>query len=450
MMPQDAPEAKGCRTMIKAGFAQTVITPDVGQEMPGMLQKRFAQSVHDDLYAAAMVLDDGETPVAFVGVDSLSIKRSVVLSARQQIADGTGLPAGNVMVAASHTHNGGPLADCFMSESDPDYCRLVADRIGTAVIEAWGRREPCRLVIGSGHEDAVAFNRRFVMEDGTERTHPGKGNADIVRPAGPVDPAVGVIGAFGSDDDRFLGAFINFTCHCTLGVGGAGYSADYPFTMRRLIRDGLENPEAVVVFGNGACGDVTQVDNQAEQGRSEFGEAWGRYVGTSVAAEALKVLTRPGSGVDDVQLACRSTMVDLQPRELDAAAVEEAQRLVAEHEGDTWTGDEVWAREIAMLAEMNCEEPLVPAEVHVLQIGPAAIVSLPAEYFCRFGLDIKARSPFGPTFVVELANGCVGYVPDARAVLDQSGYEPRTARSSKLAPEAGQQLADAAVALLQG
>ena len=415
-----------------------------------MMQKRFAQSIHDDLYAAAMVLDDGLTPLAFVGVDSLSIKRSVVLNARQQIAARTGLPAGNVMVAASHTHNGGPLADCFMSESDPDYCRMVADRIAAAVVEAWDRRRPCRLVIGSGREDAVAFNRRFVMKDGTKRTHPGKGNADIARPAGPVDPDVGVIGAFGSDDDQFLGAFVNFTCHCTLGVGGAGYSADYPFFMRRLIREGLGAPDACVVFGNGACGDVTQVDNQAEQVQREFGEAWGRYVGTSVAAEALKVLTRPGSGVDEVRLACRSTMLDLQPRELDAAAVKEAERVLAAHEGETWTGDEVWAREIAMLAGMNREEPLVPAEVQVLQVGPAAIVSLPAEYFCRFGLDIKARSPFDPTFVVELANGCVGYVPDAQAVLDQSGYEPRTARSSKLAPEVGEQLADAAVALLRG
>ena len=434
--------------MVKAGLAQTVITPEIGQEMPGGIQKRFAQSVHDDLYATAMVLDDGETPVAIVGIDALSVKRSVVLSAREQVGTRTGIPPANVMVAASHTHNGGPIADCFMSESDPDYCQMVADRIAQAVTEAWDQREPCRLVIGSGDDEVVAFNRRFVMADGAETTHPGKGNTDIVRPAGPIDPAVGVIGAFEAEGDQFLGAFVNYTCHCTLGVGGAGYSADYPFYMRRLIRSGLDAPEAVVVFGNGACGDVTQVDNQSPRG-SEFGEARGRQVGTAVAAEALKVLTVPESDVDNAVLACRSTVLALRARDLSGEDVEGAQRAVEAQEGETWTSDEVWARELVLLEQMCQEEPEVPAEVQLVQIGPAAIVSTPSEYFCQFGLNIKAKSPYKTTMVVELANGCVGYVPDAQAVRDQSGYEPRTARSSKLAPEAGEELADAAVALLR-
>ena len=161
------------------------------------------------------------------------------------------------------------------------------------------------------------------------------------------------------------------------------------------------------------------------------------------------MLTVPESAIDDAALACRSTVLELRARDLDASVTDEAKRLMAAHEGETWTSDEVWARETALLDGMNQEEPRVPAEVQMVRIGPAAIVSVPAEYFCSFGLDIKARSPFDPTFVVELANGCVGYVPDAQAVRDQSGYEPRTARSSKLAPEAGEQLADAAVALLR-
>jgi len=434
--------------MIKAGFAECVISPEVGQEMPGIFQKRFGQSIHDDLLATALVLDDGAAPVAIVGVDTLSVKRSIVRDARERIAARTGIPAGHVMIAASHTHNGGPVADAFMSEADPAYCGMVAERIADAVAAAWARRESSRLVIGTGSAAGVAFNRRFVMRDGSVRTHPGKGNPDIVRPAGPVDPAVGVIGAFSSEDGRFLGAFVNFACHCTLDVGGPGFSADYPLYMRQLIREGLETPEAVVVFGNGACGDITQVDNQA-QGDREFGEAWGRLVGTAVAAEALKILMRPANGSAEMPLACRSTLLELRPRALDAAVVAESRRMLATHEGDTWTSDEVWAREFVLLDEMLRDEPQVHAEVQMLRVGPAALVSVPCEYFCQFGLDIKASSPCDPTFVVELANGCVGYVPDAQAVLDQSGYEPRTARSSKLAPEAGAHLAAAAVELLR-
>jgi len=49
--------------------------------------------------------------------------------------------------------------------------------------------------------------------------------------------------------------------------------------------------------------------------------------------------------------------------------------------------------------------------------------------------------------VVSLANEWVGYVPTAQAFV-AGGYEPRTARSSKLAPDAGQRLLEGAMRAL--
>ena len=75
---------------------------------------------------------------------------------------------------------------------------------------------------------------------------------------------------------------------------------------------------------------------------------------------------------------------------------------------------------------------MIPCEVQAIRIGELGIVTNGAEFFCQLGLDIKAASPFARTWVVSLANDWIGYVPTASAYY-AGGYEPRTARSAKMA-----------------
>ena len=91
-----------------AGFASADVTPAVGNEAPGGFSKAFGQSIHDPLLATAAVFEDGTTRVALVGLDNLSVKVSVVRAARKMIEERCGIPGGNVMIGASHTHSGGP------------------------------------------------------------------------------------------------------------------------------------------------------------------------------------------------------------------------------------------------------------------------------------------------------------------------------------------------------
>ena len=100
-----------------------------------------------------------------------------------------------------------------------------------------------------------------------------------------------------------------------------------------------------------------------------------------------------------------------------------------------------------LVAQERAKRPVIPCEVQAIRIGDLGIVTNGAEFFCQLGLDIKAASPFARTWVVSLANGWIGYVPTASAYY-AGGYEPRTARSAKMAAWAGQSLVEASLGRL--
>src|SRR5262249_2479644 len=86
--------------------------------------------------------------------------------------------------------------------------------------------------------------------------------------------------------------------------------------------------------------------------------------------------------------------------------------------------------------------------VQVILIGDIALVGVPGEFFTQLGQEIKRRSPFRYTYVFQLANDYVGYIPDARA-FDRGGYQVWMGLHSFLARGTGEAIVDEAVALLE-
>ena len=420
---------------LKAGFGASDITPEVGASIPGGFRPNPSKGVRDPLYAVACVVTDGTTPVALVGIDELFIGKPTVKQARDRIEKNTKIPGANVLIAASHTHSGGPTVSCLGNEGDPAYEEKVANGIAKAVEDAWAALQPCEIGIGLGKEDTISFNRRFLMKDGREITHPGRPgtphHGEIVKPAGPIDPDVGVLAAR-KPGGAVFGVVVNFACHCTV-VGGNQFSADYPGHLRKHLK--ANYGEATdVVFLNGACGDITQVDNMATA--KEFGPEHADMMGSKLAAEAIRTINRM-SWLKTLSNAAATETVPVKIRaEPDPMAEKPAFGLGS-------GPDEVYEKERKLVAEERQKSPVLDCEVQGLRIGPLGIATNGAEYFVEHALRIKAASPHKFTWFVELANEYIGYVPTAQAFVG-GGYEPRTARSSKLAPDGGQRLVEGA------
>ena len=424
--------------MLHVGFAETDITPKPGSQSPGGMEARRLDEVHDPLKAVAMVIKGEKATIALVGIDSLFITEDTTARARAIVFRETRIPGADVLIGASHTHGGGPIATCFESEADPEYMELVATRVAEAIGSAYRSLHAAELGDGIGHEPSISFNRRFLMRNGRQVTHPGKGNPDVVKPAGPIDPDVGIIAARSPAGD-LLGLFVNFACHLTV-MGGNGFTADYVYHLRETLRRHYTKPQLPVGFLLGAAGDVTQVDN-LRPGR-EFGDDWARMFGFALAAETIQTIERM-SWQKAAVIQAAQTFVSIPVR--NAREADRATPSLGLGSGSNV--DKIYAREREFVDQERARRPVIPCEVQAMRIGDLGIVTNGAEFFCQLGLDIKAASPFTRTWVVSLANGWIGYVPTPTAYY-AGGYEPRTARSAKMAPWAGQSLVEGSLAAL--
>jgi hypothetical protein len=450
-------------SIFKAGFAERDITPDIGMESPGNYGKAHHKSFHDPCKVRAVVFDDGQKRVALVGIDLLFVTRHLVLEVRKEIQKRCGILPEDIMIGASHSHSSGPIgmgepgdfdkASPLVKDlvnnnsivSDPGYTQVLKKQIVDAVVLAYENRVDAKLAVGNGYEDKVSYNRRLRMKNGLSYSHPGAGNPDIIDYAGPIDPQVGTVGVWDLKGN-LLGTVVNFACHATTSPGGI--SASWIGSMERTIRGATGNAALPVVFMQGACGDITQVDNLTKF-QNPGAEEWWDIVGGRVGAEAYKtlLLIRRGAG-SDIPLDSRQRVWTVKRRIPTPEKVQKSLELVKAGPEKSGTTEWTFAKEILVLDAIIKARPLVEVEVQAIQVGPMVFVSNPAEYFVQYQLDIKAGSKFPFTFVVELANGITGYVPTEEAMgSNGGGYETRLTSYSNLEVSAGRQFANTGIEL---
>lgn len=435
---------------LRVGAAAVVITPPLGTPMAGYYSERGADGVRDDLFAKALVLEKDGTKAALVALDLISTTRPHVVEARRLIEKETGIPAANVMISASHTHTGpvltgrGPRDEALGGSSDlaRRYSEELPARIAEAVRKADQALAPARLALGRGHEDGIAFNRRYHMKDGTVGWNPGVLNPRIVKPAGTIDPEVAVV-HFAAPNKKPLATYVNYAVHLD-NVGGTKVSADMPATVAKLLAD-VKGPEMVTLYTTGCCGDVNHIN--VTWADPQKGPEQAARMGIMLTGAVLRAWPQLRNAEPPV-LRCKSEIVKLPLPPITPADVEKA-RATATKFRETKGKGIPFLESVATFKVLDVEarqgKPQ-EVEVQVVALGQdIAWVSLPGEIFVELGLAIKQDSPFKHTIVAELANGSVGYIP-ARRAYAQGNYE---VISSRCGVGSGELLVDTAVRLLK-
>lgn len=417
-VPSDEPAAAA----LQAGFAETDITPKVGEMktvyVAGFGHNRKATGVHDPLKARAVVLKHGGQKVAIVSADVVGLFHDAVQRVRAALPGFT-----YVLVSSTHNHEGpdtmglwGP--NVFTSGVDKDYRQHLEAQLVKAVQAADAAAGPVTARVGVAQAPELLHDNRepYIKHD------------DLV-----------AVQFFGTDR-KPAGIIVQWNCHPeTLDSKNTEISADFVGYTVQELRDKHQCP---VVYLTGTVGGLMtslKVPVKSDKGEpladGTFAktEQYGRMVGR-VAHDAL-AKAKP----------VRLTPLTAHSRDLylplDNKLYLLARQLgVLDRPAYVWSGDPCKADPSA---GADPKKPLaLRTELAWLRLGELDVVAIPGEIYPELVLG-KVQDPADPgadfrdaplepalyqqlpgtyRMVVGLANDEIGYIIPKRQWDEQPPF----------------------------
>ncbi|MCC6881545.1 MAG: hypothetical protein IT576_05290 [Verrucomicrobiales bacterium] len=449
---------------LQAGTAAVDISPTV---FPIQLRSGPSSHVHDPLHVRAVAFQNGEGRAVIALVDDIGVGREMTDAAKAAVAAKTGWKVEEMLVSGTHTHTAPKGGDT--SPGRIAYETRRREGVIEALAKAIASLEPAKVGSASDEEATEVHNRRWFLKPGTMEPNPLGGldqvrthapRQNLVKPAGPTDPELCVVDVR-TRRGRPLGLIANWALHYVGGIpevtGKDGKkvgmaSADYFGEFARIMPyriGGSKPPENFVTFmTNGAAGDINNIDFEGiRPPRAPFEQV--QLVAGKAADAAWRAVNKIKAYDENPVVAMRQRLVTLNYRVPTQEEVDQAMRLLKlpRKEREAVNSRSTSVANVTVLyggkENPGTEEVIVQA----VRIGDQAIVSMPFEVLVEIGLDIKQKSPFPHTFLIELANGGYGYLPPPNQ-HELGGYETWLG-TSRFEKEASVKLTKALLEMLQ-
>lgn len=185
-----------------AGASSAPVNPAVGTFLAGYDLNRASTGVHDDLSAKAVVIGDGNTSVALVVIDSVSIQYDTTREIRHAAArllKAPSLPPRHIIVQATHTHAAPDTIGIYGPDQatcgrNPEYMKKLVTVAAEQVAKASENMEPA----------TAAWAKTVCPGWAVNDSEPGK-----------VDNSVTVL-QFLDKGGESIATLTNFACHATV------------------------------------------------------------------------------------------------------------------------------------------------------------------------------------------------------------------------------------------
>jgi hypothetical protein len=383
---------------LRVGAAKVDITP-TAQAAPGLrnVWGTAYTGIHDHIFVRAIVIGDGKTNVALATIDTSAFPLNLAL--RQRIEKETGIPAGNIMISATHTHNA-PAVGAEGRQVGPEsaaFDKAVEAALVQVVQKAKAGQQPGRMITAQGHADLNVNRDEFVGD----RWKTGR------NPARPSDKTVWTL-RFDNAVGEPLAYYVNYGVHAlTLGPDNTLVTGDFPGATSRFIESYYKD-KVVALWVSGPAGDQNLVATSwdlddvlthkvREPGEAGFqlADAMGRVLGE----EAIRAAADSKDATSTVNLWSKARDVTCMGHRMDQDAYAKGQLSFID----------------------TTPQPL---HMDLIMINDLALAGVSAEIVTNIYWHMQEASPLKDLILVSLANGRTTYIPDD-AAYDTPIFEVR-------------------------
>ena len=395
---------------LRAGAAKVDISP-----AKDMFPVQSYASLHDPLFARALVIDNGSTKAALISVDATGVPGGDQLL--KAITEELKIPAERLIINATHDHSapmaGGPRppaagaapggADARAAGGAAGYSALVLNGIVEAARQANANLQPARVGFGTGKAYENTNRDEFM----------GQGYHMGYSPDGPSDKTVAVI-AFTRPSGEPIAIYSNYAVHAVVMYrtqtqdGKSQVTGDIAGWTARYVEEHF--PGAVNLWTPGAAGDQNPLfqglyNQDAEDVHDEGELAWG----------ILDVQSRRlGQEIVRVTKEIQSTSARAVIWSVRSSVTCPGQKRAEQPKPGAPT--QGWQAPPASTVKMIDGDP-VTIPLQLMMINDIAIAGVGGEVFTEIGMHVKKDSLFDRTLMVTLLPGGAGYIPTDKAFL---------------------------------
>ena len=397
---------------LKAGIAREIITPKLGGLFCGYSSEKPSTAVHDDLTVTSLAVESGGTRAVLLSVTVCVLGNELCARLRALCGEAAGVPAANVIIAATHTHSG-PITsdsgDAVYVERDDAYCEeILIPKCIAAVKASIDGMKPVTVGVATT-ESRVGINRRQILPNDT-----------VVlgqNPWGTYDSEMTVV-SLKDEAGKPLANIVHCTAHCT----AIGVNTEVSRDWAGVMIDRLESESgAPTMFFNGLFGDVgPRLANGRTVGDMNLAMEVGAVAAQDAAGAYRNIRVYREETLSVVTGEVRLPHAPVMPLE---EAKKELAKLEAAPPG-RWS-----ARNIDLLKKIigfhatgETGESYFTYDQTLVKIGPIVLIPVPFEASCEMSLRLRAYAKYGHTLALGTTNGYNSYFPSQDQIC-RGGYE---------------------------